>query len=74
MPIDTLDEITLSALAEFGNIIMRGATVHLEEQGVHTDITTPTLLTGAINVNDTISVPLQNDILRVVLDIQMANN
>lgn len=55
-------------------MIMGGATVHLEEHGIHTDITTPTLLTGAVNVKDTISVPLQNDNLRVVLDIQMANN
>lgn len=74
MPIDMLDEMSLSALAELGNMIMGGATVHLEEQGIHTDITTPTLLTGAVNVKDTISVPLQNDNLRVVLDIQMANN
>lgn len=74
MPIDMLDEMSLSALAELGNMILGGATIQLEEQGLHTDITTPTLLTGAVNVKDTISVPLQNDNLRVVLDIQMANN
>lgn len=69
MPVDTLDEMALSALAELGNMIMGGATVHLEEQGMHTDITTPTLLTGTVNIQDTITIPLENDNLRVVLDV-----
>lgn len=69
MPIDTLDEMSLSALSELGNMILGGATVHLEEQGIHTDITTPTLINGTVNVQNTVSVPLSNDEMRIVLDI-----
>lgn len=71
MPIDNLDEMSLSALSELGNMIMGGATVHLEEIGMHTDITPPTVLTGNVNVQNTVSIPIENDNLRIVLDVSL---
>lgn len=71
MPVEELDEMSLSALSELGNMIMGGATVHLSEEGLSTDITPPTLLRGDVDVFNTISVPLSNDDLRVVLDISI---
>ena len=71
MPIDELDDMSLSALSELGNMIMGGATVHLSEEGLSTDITTPVLLKGDVDVTNTVSVPLYNDDLRVVLDISV---
>lgn len=71
MPIEELDDMSISALSELGNMIMGGASIHLEENGLHTDITTPKVLIGNIDVHNTISIPLTNADLRVVLDISL---
>ncbi|MBO5435923.1 chemotaxis protein CheX [bacterium] len=71
MPIENLDETALSALSELGNMIMGGATVHLSNVGIMTDITTPSLLTGDVDVTDTVSIPLSNGDMRIVLDVNI---
>lgn len=72
MPVEDLDDMALSALAELGNMIMGGASIHLSEAGINTDITTPTLLKGDINIKNTISVPISNNDMRIVLDINIS--
>ncbi len=72
MPVEELDDMALSALAELGNMIIGGASIHLSEAGVNTDITTPTLLTGDVDITDTISIPLSNNDMRIVLDINIS--
>lgn len=75
MPIEELDDMSMSALSELGNMIMGGASSHLAENGVSTDITTPTVLRGKVTIkgpsSETITVPLQNESLRVTLDISI---
>lgn len=71
MPIEELDDMALSALAELGNMIMGGASIHLSEAGINTDITPPTMLTGDVDITDTISIPLSNEDMRIVLDINI---
>lgn len=57
MPIDTLDQMSLSALAELGNMIMGGATVH------HVDDTIPVKVieyeSGRINLSVNLAAVLQ---------------
>lgn len=72
MPVEDLDDMALSALAELGNMIMGGASIHLSEAGINTDITTPTLLKGDIDIKNTISVPISNNNMRIVLDINIS--
>lgn len=44
--VDTLDEIGRSAVAELGNMISGAATIKLEERGISSNITPPTVLQG----------------------------
>lgn len=71
MPIDELDDMALSALAELGNMIIGGASIHLSEAGINTDITPPTMLTGDVDITDTVSIPLSNEDMRIVLDVNI---
>lgn len=77
MPIDELDDMSVSALSELGNMIMGGASSHLAEEGVVTDITTPTVLKGKVVLSypnsETVTVPLQNSSIRVTLDISIVS-
>lgn len=70
MPIEELDDMALSALAELGNMIMGGASIELSNAGVSTDITTPTLITGDVDIHNTVSIPIANDDIRIVIDIR----
>lgn len=44
--VDTLDEIGRSAVAELGNMIAGAATIKLEERGISSNITPPSVLQG----------------------------
>ena len=72
-PVETLDDMSISALSELGNMIMGGASCTLSTQGVNTDITTPTFLQGTVKIKQAdlnpVSIPLTADGLRIVLDI-----
>ena len=70
MPIEELDDMALSALAELGNMIMGGASIELSNVGLNTDITTPTILKGDVDIYDTISIPISNDDIRIVIDVR----
>ena len=74
MPVEELDAMAISALSELGNMIMGGAASNIAEQGVNVDITTPTLELGAVHIKGnaySVSIPLQNSDIRVVLDISI---
>lgn len=75
MPIEVIDDMVISALSELGNMIMGGASTGLAAEGIITDITTPTLLQGTVQIKQAgmmpVSVPLFNDSLRIVLDIAL---
>lgn len=46
-PVDTLDEMALSALAELGNMITGNAITLLDKHGYNVDITPPTVIRGS---------------------------
>ena len=73
MAIDELDDMSLSALSELGNMILGGASTSLAVDGITTDITPPAILLGSVQIKqdyaETVSVPLVSNELRVVLDI-----
>lgn len=75
MPVEVIDDMTVSALSELGNMIMGGASTNLAERDIVTDITTPTLLQGTVQIKQAgmtpVSIPLFNDSLRIVLDIAL---
>lgn len=45
-PVDELDEMSQSALAELTNMLTAGAATHFSNAGIKIDISTPTLLYG----------------------------
>ncbi|MFZ5813972.1 MAG: chemotaxis protein CheX [Bacillota bacterium] len=45
-PVESLDEIGRSAVAELGNMIAGAATIKLEQQGISSNITPPSVLQG----------------------------
>ncbi|NOZ28598.1 MAG: chemotaxis protein CheX [Chloroflexi bacterium] len=46
-PVEELDELAQSGIAELGNVITGHASTLLASQGYHTDISVPTLIIGA---------------------------
>ena len=46
-PIDELDDMAISGIAELANVITGHATTLLTAMGLHCDISTPTVLLGA---------------------------
>lgn len=75
MPIETIDDMAVSALSELGNMIMGGASTNLAASNIITDISTPTLIQGTVQLKqsdlDPVSIPLFNDNLRIVLDVAL---
>ena len=75
MPVEVIDDMAVSALSELGNMIMGSASTNLAAGGIMTDITTPTLLQGTVQIKQAgmtpVSIPLFNDSLRIVLDIAL---
>ena len=75
MPVEELDEMATSALSELGNMIMGGAATNIAEKGATVDITTPVLESGAVHIKGeaySVSIPLENEEMRVVLDISVS--
>lgn len=62
MPIETLDEISLSALCELGNMILGNAATVLSTKNIIIDITPPTVIQGIFHMESTyaknICIPL----------------
>lgn len=74
MPVEELDDMAISALSELGNMIMGGAATNIAENGASVDITTPKLENGSVHIKGdaySVSIPLENDDMRVVLDISI---
>ena len=63
MPVESLDDMALSALAELGNMTMGHASTLLASNGVETDITPPVIQKGIFLMDSpgmiAITVPLQ---------------
>ncbi len=76
MPVTDLDEMSLSAISEFGNMVMGTAATKLAANGIVTDITPPTVARGNIEFNTTyahnICVPLLDPDGEVFLKINVA--
>lgn len=65
MPVPDLDEISMSAISELGNMIMGNAATILSTKGVGIDITPPTVCRGSISITTSftknICIPLNLD-------------
>lgn len=62
MPIHELDELSMSAISELGNMIMGNAATVFSTKGIGIDITTPTLSRGNVafdNQCQNLCVPMQ---------------
>lgn len=73
MPVEQLDDMTISALSELGNMIAGSSATNLSVMGIEVDITTPTMLQGTVQISHAdimpVSVPLTGGDLRIVLDL-----
>ena len=74
MPVETLDEMSKSALSELGNMIMGNAATLLSNDGVSIDITPPSLMVGEnISLSSgsmrTISIPLMSEGDEITVDV-----
>ncbi len=73
MPVTELDEMSVSAISELGNMIMGNAATLLSNNGIGIDITPPTLCEGKLSITQAyaknICVPLTADGVRIELDI-----
>ena len=65
MPVETLDDMAISAISELGNMIMGTAATMLSENGVIIDITPPVVELGTVYMNmksfQNVCVPLMLD-------------
>ena len=76
MPIEKLDDISLSALSELGNMIFGNAATVFSTKGIAIDITPPSIIQGNFKLSNAyaknICVPLNYDDGRVIeLDISI---
>ena len=69
MPINELDEMSISALSELGNMILGGTATNLSELGLYTDITTPSVILGEIKFEN--SILLESDEIQLTIDISI---
>jgi len=53
MPFTQLDELSLSALSELGNMVLGNAATVLSTKNVLVDITTPSVIQGTFTINNT---------------------
>ncbi|QUH22151.1 chemotaxis protein CheX [Alkaliphilus sp. B6464] len=75
--IQAFDEISRSALAEIGNMIMGNSATHLSSEGTIIDITPPTIIFGdslLIHTSDSkpITIPLESQHGKIELDIAVS--
>lgn len=75
MPISELDEISLSAISELGNMILGNSATAFSANGITVDITTPTLMKGNVQLSNssqpTIAVPLMYDDKTIELNVSI---
>lgn len=73
MPVTELDEMSISAISELGNMIMGNAATILSTKGVGIDITPPTLCRGNLTITQSytknICIPLSGDDITIELDV-----
>lgn len=74
MPVAEIDDMAKSALSELGNMIMGNSATLLFNNGIKTDITPPSLLTGksmelSSSDMETICVPLNSTLGTIEFDI-----
>lgn len=68
-----LDEMSISAISELGNMIMGNAATILSTKGIGIDITPPTLCRGTLSIKQAfaknICIPLSGDDITIELDV-----
>ncbi len=73
MPVTELDDMSISAISELGNMIMGNAATILSTKGVGIDITPPTVCRGNIIISQSyaanICIPLSGDDITIELDV-----
>jgi chemotaxis protein CheX len=79
MEVPALDEMSKSAIAELGNMIMGNVSTEFYNEGIAIDITPPTVLVGSdMNIStkgvQTICIPIEiENGTKIMLDIVIAN-
>lgn len=75
MPVTELDEISKSAVAELGNMVLGNAAIHLFNEGCKIDITPPTLLTKDQTSWDgeqpVVSTVLENNLGKIEMNLAL---
>lgn len=73
MPVTELDEMSVSAISELGNMIMGNAATIFSTKGIGIDITPPTVCRGNVTITQTytknICIPLSGGDIIIELDI-----
>lgn len=73
MPVTELDEMSISAISELGNMIMGNAATILSTKGIGIDITPPTVCHGKLTISQSytknICIPLNGDDITIELDV-----
>lgn len=77
MPVQELDEMSKSAIAELGNMILGNVATVFSNSGINIDITTPTVMVGSnISIStkssQTVCIPIElNDDQKIDIDISI---
>jgi chemotaxis protein CheX len=80
MKVAVLDEMSKSAIAELGNMIMGNVSTEFYNEGIKIDITPPTILVGSdMNIStkglQTVCIPIQMENgLKIEIDVAVANS
>lgn len=73
MPVTELDDMSISAISELGNMIMGNAATILSTQGIGIDITPPSVCRGNIVISQSytknICIPLSGEDITIELDV-----
>ena len=73
MPVEKLDEMSISAISELGNMIMGNAATIFSTKGILIDITPPTVCRGNLTIAQSfaqnICVPLSGGDITIELDV-----
>ncbi len=75
MQISQLDDISISAISELGNMIMGHTATIFSNNGILTNITPPSILRGQIIINQTfgqtICIPLNSDDIHLSINVSI---
>lgn len=73
MPVTELDEMSISAISELGNMIMGNAATILSTKGIGIDITPPTVCRGNLTITQSytqnICIPLSGGDITIEMDV-----